>query len=74
MGGGDEDAGGEFELRLERLDARDAREVREGVRYGVSVGVGNPAWIAAEYSSSVSHSLVAILFLKLKAPPQAVIQ
>lgn len=51
LGGDDEGGPGDFELRLERL------EVLEGVRYGVSTGVGNTAEVAAEYSSSVSHSL-----------------
>jgi hypothetical protein len=53
-GGGDDDGPGEVDFWRE-----DRLEPREGVRYGVSVGVGREAAAAAAYSSSVSHSFIS---------------
>jgi hypothetical protein len=50
-GGGDEDGPGDTDFWRE-----DRLELREGVLYGVSVGVGREAAAAAAYSSSVSHA------------------
>ena len=50
-GGGDEDGPGETDFWRD-----DRREPRDGVLYGVSVGVGREAAAAAAYSSSVSHA------------------
>jgi hypothetical protein len=50
-GGDDDNGAGESDFfRDDRL------ELREGVLYGVSVGVGNEAAAAAANSSSVSHA------------------
>lgn len=55
-GGGDEDGPGEIDFRRE-----DRRDPREGVLYGVSVGVGKDAAAAAAYSSSVSQAFMVKL-------------
>lgn len=52
-GGGDEDGAGEIDFCRE-----DRRDPREGVLYGVSVGVGREAAAAAAYSSSVSQAFI----------------
>lgn len=49
-GGGEEDVPGGVTER------RDFLELREGVRYGVLLGVGNDAAAALFISSSVSHT------------------
>jgi len=41
----------------ERLDLRELREFRDGVRYGVSAGVGNDPTGPVD-SSSVSHTAI----------------
>lgn len=67
-GGGDDDAPGELDFRRDdRLEL-----CREGVLYGVSVGVGREARAAAAYSSSVSHTVMvtdeAYPHLSIKCP------
>lgn len=52
-GGGDEDGPGDTDFWRD-----DRRDPRDGVLYGVSVGVGREAAAAAAYSSSVSHAPV----------------
>jgi hypothetical protein len=53
-GGGEDEGGpGDIDFCLE-----DRLDVRDGVLYGVSVGVGREAAAAAAYSSSVSHSVI----------------
>lgn len=52
-GGGEDDGPGEIDFCRE-----ERRDVLDGVRYGVSVGVGSEAAAAAANSSSVSHSVM----------------
>jgi hypothetical protein len=54
-GGGEDEGPGEFDLCRE-----ERRELREGVLYGVSVGVGREEAAAAAYSSSVSHAVIVL--------------
>jgi len=64
-GGGDEDGPGETDFwRDDRL------EPREGVLYGVSVGVGREAAAAAAYSSSVSHAPAIVKMRVRTSPPE----
>lgn len=51
--GGDEEGPGEIDFWRE-----DLLELREGVLYGVSFGVGREAAAAAAYSSSVSQAVM----------------
>ncbi len=50
-GGGDELLGGV-------ADRRDFLELRDGVRYGVSAGVGSDTTAGVLHSSSVSHTVM----------------
>lgn len=54
MGGGEDDGPGDTE---DFLCLEDRLEPRDGVRYGVSVGVGRDD-TAATHSSSVSHGFI----------------
>lgn len=53
--GGEDEGPGEFDLCRE-----ERRELRDGVLYGVSVGVGREAAAAAAYSSSVSQAFIVL--------------